>query len=354
MGAVTARLPVRPLLVAIGVAVLVAFPLVFSNPTDTSIAVFTLVFMISACSWNMFSGYSGYIALGHAVYFGTGAYTLALAATHLGFKGGWDVFALVPAGGLVAGVMAIPTGLIALRVRRHTFVVITIAYLFIFQLAASNLGFTAGTSGIQVPTPFPNGPSSLWAAATYNDPFYYVGALILVLTVVLTWLVRNSRFGLQLLTIRDDEERARGLGVRVGRVKLSAFVLSAIPVGMAGAIYAYFIGQIFPNTGFDPLFDVSIALMAFLGGLGTVFGPVLGALVLESLQQYFTVQFGSTQVYLIIYGALFLAVVLVLPRGVIPSAQELLARRQTRGGAPTGAGPGQARTEDVVKPAGVR
>lgn len=357
MGAVTARLPFRLLLVAIGLIVLAAFPLVFSNPTDTSIAVFTLVFTISACAWNMFSGNSGYIALGHAVYFGTGAYTLALLATHLGFKGGWDVFALVPVAGPVAALVAIPTGLVALRVRRHTFVVITIAYLFIFQLAASNLGFTAGTSGIQVPTPFPNGPNSLWAAATYNDPFYYVAALILVATIGLTWLVRNSRFGLQLMSIRDDEERARGLGVRVGRVKLSAFVMSAIPVGMAGAIYAYFIGQIFPNTGFDPLFDVSIALMAFLGGLGTVFGPVLGAIVLESLQQYFTVQYGGTQLYLIIYGALFLAVVLLLPRGVIPSVQELIARWRGRAARGTDADAGRSgppAPADVVKPAGVR
>jgi branched-chain amino acid transport system permease protein len=350
----TARLGARVLLVTVGLAILFVFPLVFSNPTTTSIAVFTLVFMISACAWNMFSGYSGYIALGHAVYFGVGAYTLAIAATHLGFKGGWDVFALLPAAGLVAGLVAIPTGLIALRARRHTFVVITIAFMFIFQLAAYNLGFTSGSSGIQVPTAFPTGPSSIWAAATYNDPFYYAGAIILVLTVALTWLLRGSRFGLQLLSIRDDEERARGLGVRAGRVKLSAFTLSAIPVGMAGALYAYFIGQIFPNTAFDPLFDLSIALMAFIGGLGTVFGPLLGALVLESVQQYITVQSGASQVYLIIYGALFLAVVLVLPRGVLPSAEQLILRWRNRAPQPEPAVEESERPADVVRAAGAR
>lgn len=338
----TARLPTRGLLVAIGVALLGVFPLLFSNPTTTSIAVFTLIFMVAASAWNVFSGYSGYIALGHAVYFGTGAYALTLIANHLGLAAGWAVFALVPLAGVVAGLVAIPTGVIALRARRHTFVVITIALMFIFQLMAYNLSFTGGSSGLQPPTP-------LWSVKTYNDNFYYVTAVVLLATVALSWLVRRSRFGLQLLAIRDDEERARGLGVRTGRVKLIAFVTSAIPVGMAGAIYAYFLGQIFPQFAFDPLFDLSIALMAFLGGVGTLAGPLLGALVLESLQQYFTVQSGSSQVYLIIYGALFLVVVLALPRGIIPSVAELIARRRGRSSGAQPASPERDRTTDAIE-----
>ncbi len=342
----SARSFLRALAVATCVVILGVFPLVFSNPTTTSIAVFTLIFMVSASAWNMFAGNSGYIALGHAVYFGCGAYALTLLANHLGFAAGWGVFALVPVAGIVAGLIAVPTGLIALRARRHTFVVITIAFMFIFQLAAFNLAFTGGSSGLQPPTP-------LWSVTSYNDNFYYVTAVVLLATVMLTWLVRRSRFGLQLLAIRDDEERARGLGVRVGRVKLSAFVMSAIPVGMAGGIYAYFLGQIFPQFAFDPLFDLSIALMAFLGGLGTVVGPLLGALVLESLQQYFTVQYGASQAYLIIYGALFLVVVLVLPRGVIPSLEELI-RRWRAGPEEHEPGPEEpGRTGGVVE-AGVR
>jgi branched-chain amino acid transport system permease protein len=343
----TARLPVRTIGVGIALAVLGLFPLLFSNPTDTSIAEFTLIFMVCATAWNMFSGNSGYIALGHAVYYGVGAYALTLLANHLGFAAGWGIFALVPVAGIVAGLVAIPTGLIALRARRHTFVVITIAFMFIFQLAASNLGFTGGTSGLQPPTP-------LWSVTAYNDNFYWVTAAVLVFTVLLAWLVRRSRFGLQLLAIRDDEERARGLGVRVGRVKLVAFTLSAIPIGMAGAIYAYFLGQIFPQFAFDPLFDLSIALMAFIGGLGTVVGPLLGALVLESLQQYFTIRSGASQVYLIIYGALFLAVVLILPRGVIPSVEELIGRWRARSSVAVGVTTEPAdRSADPVKPAGV-
>ena len=345
----TARLPARALKVVVSVVILAVFPLVFSNPTTTSIAVFTLIFMVAASAWNTFSGYSGYIALGHAVYFGVGAYALTLLANHLGFAAGWGIFALVPVAGAIAGLVAIPTGLIALRARRHTFVVITIAFMFIFQLAAGNFTFTGGSSGLQPPTP-------LWSAVSYNDHFYYVTAIVLVGTVALSWLVRRSRFGLQLFAIRDDEERARGLGVRVARVKLTAFVTSAIPVGMAGGIYAYFLGQIFPQFAFDPLFDLSIALMAFIGGLGTVWGPLVGALVLESLQQYFAVESGASQVYLIIYGGLFLAVILLLPRGIIPSVQDLLLRWRTRGAAQERdrEEAQDGRSADVVKAAGAR
>ncbi len=308
-------------LALLGLGAFALFPQVDGNVTATSIAVFALIYMVSTSAWNIFSGYSGYLALGHAVFFGTGAYALALAEQGWQVPAGWTVFALLPFAGLIAGLVAIPVGMIALRTRRHTFVVVTIAIFFVFQLFATNVAFTGGTAGYQLNQP-------VWSAYTFNDPFIYMGVLVLAGTIALSWAVRRSRFGLQLLSIRDDEERARGLGVRVGRVKLAAFVLSAIPVGMVGGLYAFFLGSIYPQSVFDPLFDISIALMGFLGGLGTIAGPLLGGLVLESLQQYFTQHSGD---YLIIYGVLFLVVILVLPRGVIPSLQQLWHWYRTRG-----------------------
>jgi branched-chain amino acid transport system permease protein len=318
--------------------VFATFPvLITKDPTATSIAVFTVIFMVATSSWNIFSGYSGYLALGHAVFFGSGGYAVALAARDWHVPGGWAVFALLPFGGLVAAAIAVPFGLIALRVRRHTFVVVTIAIFFIFQLAAFNLTFTGGTTGILLPfAPF--------SAANYNQPFYYVGLVILVFTVALSWAVRRSRFGLQLLAIRDDEDRARGLGVKTRRVKLAAFVISAFPVGMVGGLYFYFLGQIFPQFAFDPLFDISLALMGFLGGIGTLTGPLLGALVLESMQQYLTQTVSGTGTYLIAYGVLFLVVILLLPRGVIPTIAQAIKERRARA----------AREPDAVQEASVR
>ncbi len=296
--------------------VFIVFPLVISNPAVTGIAVFALVFAVAATGWNIFSGYTGYIALGHAAYFGVGAYTITLASQAWNVPAGYAPFLLLPLAGLVAALFAIPLGWIALRTRRHTFVVITVATFFILQLMAYNLkGLTNGSTGLSLPIPD-------WSGDFFNLPFYYVTLLLLLFALGISWWVRNSKYGLGLLAIRDDEDRALGLGVKTKPFKLVAFVISAFFVGMAGAMYAYFIGSISPPFAFDALFDLAIALMAFLGGLGTLAGPVLGALVLESTQQYFTLQFGASGYYLIIYGVLFLAIILLLPEGIIPTLRK--------------------------------
>ena len=313
---------------------LVVFPLVFSNPAVTTIAFFTLVFAAAGVAWNIFSGYTGYIALGHAAYFGTGCYALALMCQYWNIPGGWEPFALVPVAGLIAAVFSIPLGAIALRTRKHTFVVVTIAMFFIFQLLAYNLrSFTGGSAGLQLPIP-------PWSGDVYNLPFYYVILAILVLAVITSWVVRNSKYGLELLAIRDDEDRALGLGVRTTATKLSAFVLSAFFVGMTGAVWAYFLESIYPPFAFDANFDVAIALMAFLGGLGTISGPLLGALIIIPAQQYLAVVYGISGLYLVFYGALFLLVILLLPEGIVPAvSRRILARMNAGKASPVAASP---------------
>jgi branched-chain amino acid transport system permease protein len=304
-------------------AAAVAFPQVFTNPAVTTYGVFAMIFVAVASAWNTFSGYSGYISLGHAVFFGSGAYTLGVAARDWHIAG-VGVFGLLPLAAVVGALIAVPFGLAALRVRRHTFIVITIAMFFIFQLMAYNFSFTGGSSGLA-------SPFLSWQPQTFNNPFYYTALACAVGATALAWLIRRSRFGLQLRAIRDDEDRARGLGVRAMRIKLSAFVLSAAITGLVGGVWFYFIGQVEPNTGFDPLFDLSIVLMAFLGGLGTVSGPVLGALFIEPGQLYLTTVFTNGYLSEILLGALFLAIVLFMPRGVIPTGGEWITRLRTRG-----------------------
>jgi branched-chain amino acid transport system permease protein len=313
----------------------VVLPLVITNETATQIAVDTLLYVTAAVAWNLFSGFTGYISLGHAVFFGTGAYTVGIAAQDWHVTGDLE-FALLPLAGLAAGLVAVPFGLIALRVRRHTFVVVTIAIFFIFQLMAFNFRFTGGSVGI--PAPF-----LTWAPETYNNPFYYLALALAAGTALLAWLIYHSRFGLQLRAIRDDEGRARGLGVRAMRVKLTAFVVSGVITGLVGAVWFFFIAQVLPQYGFDPIFDLTIALMAFIGGFGTLWGPILGALVLEPAQQVMTLRLHNSYASELIWGTLFLLVIMFLSRGVLPIAGEKIgawrsrrARRLTEEGAASG------------------
>jgi branched-chain amino acid transport system permease protein len=258
-------------------------------------------------------------------------------------------FLLVPVAGLIAALIAIPVGWIALHTRRHTFIVITIAIFFIFQLLAeNNIGkLTAGTAGLEFPNPS-------WTYPFFNVPFYDAMLIILVLALVVSWWVRHSKYGLGLLAIRDDEDRALGLGVKTGPSKLVAFIISAFFAGMLGGVWGYFIGSVFPQSAFDPLSDITLALMAFMGGLGTLSGPIIGALIIEWARQNFDSfltqvlqsatflpeKFRENQntsgYYLIIYGALFLVVVLLLPEGIVPTARKWWVRWRSRQPASSG------------------
>ena len=302
-------------------AAAIAFPWVFSNPVDTNYGVYALIFVTVASAWNVFSGFSGYISLGHAVFFGSGAYTLGIVARDWHVTGN-GVFALLPLCAVTGAVIAVPFGLVSLRVRRHTFIVITIAVFFIFQLMAYNFSFTGGSIGVSA-------PFLAWSPSTYNDPFYYTALGCAVGMIALAWAIRRSRFGLRLRAIRDDEDRARGLGVHPMRVKLAAFTLSGAVTGVAGGVWFFYLTQVQPPSGFDPLFDLSVVLMAFLGGLGSIAGPVLGALLIEPGQLYLTARVTNGYLSEILLGSLFLVVVLFMPRGIVPTSADWLRKARS-------------------------
>jgi branched-chain amino acid transport system permease protein len=295
------------------------------NPASINVAVFTLMYVGLASAWNIMGGYTGYISLGHAGFFGFGAYALGLGVAHLGIGPGYGPFALVPLTGLLTGLFALPVGWIALRTRAATFVIVTIAVMFMLQLAAMNLrGLTGGTGGLSLPVP-------RWSGDFYNTPFYYAMLVIAALTIAISWWIRRSKFGLGLLAIRDDEDKAMAVGVPTREFKLAAFVISAALVGMIGGVYAYYVTYVYPEFVIDPLTGISMVLMAFLGGLGTLTGPVLGALLVEPAQLSFAYNVGAG-LYLVFYAAVFLVVILLLPRGIVPSVRDLIERWRIRFG----------------------
>jgi branched-chain amino acid transport system permease protein len=306
------------------VAFLVTLPMVGLQHWFLNLLVFVLMYATMSSAWNLVGGFAGYPSLGHAAFFGIGAYTLALI-----FKGhvlttGYEPFLLLPLVGLVGALIGWPIALISMRTRADVFAIVTITFLFVVQTLAFNLhGLTGGSQGTSLPIPpFP--------AATFELPFYYVLAGLLVFTMGLTFVTMRSKVGLSLVSIRADEDKARGVGVRTIGVKVLAFSASVGITAMVGAVWAYYQSFVYPQFAVDPLVTITIVLMTFLGGRGTLWGPVLGAVILESGQQLLTYQLGALQLYLIVYALLFLVIILLLPRGILPTIEDRLRLRRRR------------------------
>ena len=287
-----------------------------------------------ASSWNLIGGYAGYPSLGHVAFFGIGAYAIGILFT-TSVGSGFEPFLVLPVVGIVAGLLSLPVGWVAMRTRADVFAIVTITLLFITQTLAFNLkDLTGGAQGKSVaPPPF--------AVDTFDWPFYYAMVVLLALAMGVSLYFRRTKIGLSLATVRADEDKARGIGVRVGAVKLLAFGLSGGLVAMIGGVWAYYVGFIYPQFAVDPLITIGMVLMAFLGGRGTLWGPVLGAFILVPAQEYFAQTFGASELYLLAYAAVFIVIMLFLPRGILPSVSERLARRRAA------RGPGAAPNADA-------
>jgi branched-chain amino acid transport system permease protein len=325
------------------VAVLAALPFVIGLHWQVNLLVFTVMYAGLASAWNLLGGYAGYPALGHGAFFGVGAYAMAIATSHLGVGSGYRPFLLVLPIAVGTAVVALPIARVLLRTRALVFAVLTITVLFMVQTLAYNLrSLTNGSEGLVV-------PSAPFDAATFERPFYYAMAVLLALTVAVCWVVRTSKLGLALNAVRDDEDRARGLGVQSELVKLVAFALSAGLTAAFGAVWAYYIGYINPGFAIDPILSLGAILMAFLGGRRTLWGPVVGAALVVPAQQYFAFRYGASHLYLIAYAALFLVVIYLLPDGIIPSSARQLNRlRPASRPRPTSPTSGQVATDSIL------
>ncbi|MEY2522290.1 MAG: hypothetical protein QOJ66_855 [Ilumatobacteraceae bacterium] len=306
------------------VGVLAALPFIIDRNWQVNLLVFTVMYAGLACAWNLIGGYAGYPALGHGAFFGVGAYAMAIGAGHVGVGNGYRPFILIVPIIIGTALAVVPIARLLLRSRAVAFAVLSITVMFMVQTLAYNMrSLTHGSQGIALPTP-------PFAAATYERPFYYAMAALLALTVAACWAVRTSKLGLALNSVRDDEDRARGLGVQTELVKLIAFSMSAGLTAAFGAVWAYYIAYVFPGFAIDPLLSLGAILMAFLGGRGTLWGPVVGAALVVPAQQYFAYRYGASHLYLIAYAALFLLVIYLFPDGIIPSSARRLSRLRSR------------------------
>jgi ABC-type branched-subunit amino acid transport system ATPase component/ABC-type branched-subunit amino acid transport system permease subunit len=314
------RLPrLGPGTIAIGVIAigLVLYPTLGSaNAYRETVLIQIFLLAVMAGGWNIISGYTGYISLGQSAFLGIGAYTVGILSMHVAVS----PLMLAPLGGIAAALTAVILGAVIMRTRGHSFVIITIAFLFLMQAVALNLpGITGGSNGITLPLPD-------WSNDTQQLPFYYSMLGLMALSIALSWWIRRTKFGTGLIAIREDEDKAAAIGVRTSVYKILSFTASAVLIGVAGGVYAYFLTFIDPRGMFDILVSVQIVLAALLGGRGTLWGPVVGAFVILPLNE--ATNASSQGTHLLLFGILLGAVVLFLPQGVVPTLNALWARRR--------------------------
>jgi ABC-type branched-subunit amino acid transport system permease subunit len=306
---------------------LLIYPWVYRAPYYHVLGFNVMLYATMATSWNIMGGYTGYKSLGHSAFFGLGAYLVAIAATRLGWNPLWSA----PLLALVVAVVALMLGWIMLRTSGSAFVIATIAMLLIFRLLALNLrSITKGAPGLSQPLP-------PWTPEFSRMPFFYYMLVWLIVALAVSSYIRHSRFGLGLLAIRDDEGKAEMVGVNTTLYKVLAFGVSAYFVGLGGGIWSYHTTHISPVFAFDIVIGVDMILMTMLGGLGTLWGPVLGAFILVPASDLILFQFGATAIHLAIFGGLMLVVIVFLPRGILPTVQDWLASRRRPSAAHVGA-----------------
>lgn len=300
-------------------AAVLSFPAVAANPFILSVGVVIMSYAVLATSWNFVGGFTGYISLGHASYSGLGAYATGLLVIHTGINP-W--LAMLTAG-LIVAVLAVPIGIASLRVRGASFVIVSIALVMILLLVFQSWGsFTGGSNGLRVPRPF--GPEVL--RPEQHERFFYLHAALLAVALLVWWLIDRSRFGTGLKAIREDEDKAQALGVPTFNYKLIAFVVSAFFTALAGGLYALWFGFLDPIFQFSILVGSYMVLMSLLGGIRSLFGPFLGAVIVGYAVEYFKNQYGDTQFHLVAMGLLLGLVVLFMPDGIIPAVTALIDR----------------------------
>jgi branched-chain amino acid transport system permease protein len=290
--------------ILLGLGALAALPLARPRDDVLNFAFLALLAITLAQSWNIVAGYAGQVNLGHAAFFGLGA-----LLTRALWTAGTPVMLAMLAGTVVATAAALLIGVAAFRLRGAYFAIGTLAVGEILRTTVSNV--------------LPE-ISTLPAAtiATYRLSHRYYAALVLAaVSVVVVAVLASSRLGLGMRAIREDEDAAEASGVGALGLKLTALALSTTLAGLAGGLFAYYHISYYPSHPFGPHWTFDALLMTFIGGVGTLHGPVLGAVLYVVLKEYLAVRW--VDLHLLIFGAIFVVIVLLLPGGLVQAAARL-------------------------------
>ncbi|MGQ9370906.1 branched-chain amino acid ABC transporter permease [Azospirillum sp. ST 5-10] len=303
-------------------AVALVLPLVVADPAQQNFLILILMGAQLGVAWNIIGGYAGQVSLGHAVFYGIGAYTSSTLLLTFGVSPWLGMLA----GGLVAAAFSLAMGWPCFRLKGHYFAMATIAVAEIVQILVTNSETLSGAVGLYLPMDR-TGMAAL-VFATSKLPYYYVILGLLLLTVAVSWAIERSHIGYYFRAIKDEPEAARALGVSLTRYKLIAIAASSFLTALGGTFYAQKELFIDPGSVFATGISIKIALIAILGGVGTLLGPVLGAVILVAIEEYSRTLFGSTGsgTDMIIYAAMIILVAVYSPAGVSGLLHDLRRR----------------------------
>lgn len=292
------------------VLALLVLPLLFDNDKTLTIAILTFIVAALASSWNIVGGFAGQISLGHAAFFGIGS----LVTRQLWLQGLPLLFSCL-VGGLAATLAAIIVGFPALRLRGIYFAIGTLALAEAVRLTVGNV--LPGVSAL---------PAALLREYSLVSR-YYLSFAVLLLTLLVTLSLTRSKLGLGMMSVREDEDAARAIGVDIFRYKMAAFIISAGLAGLVGGSFAYFHVSYYPSLAFSPEWTFDALIVTFVGGVGTAVGPLLGAIFFVLVRDILAVNLAG--IHLLIFGGLFALAVLFLPGGMMEAWDRFRARRRS-------------------------
>jgi branched-chain amino acid transport system permease protein len=297
--------------IALFAAVVGCVPFVTTSGVTLNFVMMALYATLIAQAWNILGGFGGQFSFGHALFFGTGAYIQAIAQLQGGINA-WVALPLAVAGaalvGLFVGALTFRYGL-----KGSYFALVTLAFAEVFRILALSVDFTGGGVGLMVP--LRESAANLQFASRAG--YLWVVLAMVVLALLATCWLRNGRFGAYLQAVRDDEDAARAIGVNPFRIKLAAIGISAAFMGAAGAFYVQVFQYIDAGIAYGSAVSVEALVAAIVGGMGTLWGPVLGAVVLHLLSDLTRNLFGELPgINMVIYGTVLVVIVIFLPRGV--------------------------------------
>jgi branched-chain amino acid transport system permease protein len=298
---------------AVLLVLLIALPLPISDVTTRNIMILTILYAGLAQAWNILGGYCGQISLGHALYFGIGGYVSTLLFVRLGLPPTLGMLA----GGGVASLCALLVGWPCFRLTGHYYAIATVVVGELGYLLFQNWDFVGGDSGLYVPI-----TANSWVDLQFGKeklPYYFVMLAFAALTWGVAWWLEGSRLGFAWRAVKDDVIAARSLGVRIFPSKMAAAAISGFFTGMGGAIYAQYVGYIDPDSVLSSPLSILIALPAVLGGVGNLWGPIIGAVVLIPVSELSRSYLGGSGrgVDLMLYGLLIVGVALARPQGLV-------------------------------------